>query len=339
MTQRIVIPGGSGQVGTLLARHFHAQGHQVTVLSRNPQPAPWKTLPWDAKSEGVWIAELEGADTVINLTGRSVNCRYGPANRKAIYDSRIDSTRLLNRVIASLSQPPRLWMNASTATIYRHSPNESGLDKPNDEATGILGGNEPNAPDTWNFSIKVAKDWETAFFETEISGVRKIALRSAVTFSADKGSVFEVLSNLVRRGLGGQNGNGRQMVSWIHEADFRAAIDFLIADEDLSGIVNLASPNPLRNRDFMHALRQAWGVPIGLPAPAWLIEIGCFLLRTESELVLKSRYVTSGRLEAAGFRFRYANWNVAAIDLVGQWRQAAAQKKASRQSTLDLNQD
>jgi uncharacterized protein (TIGR01777 family) len=331
MTQRIVIPGGSGQVGTLLARHFHAQGHQVTVLSRSPQPAPWKTLPWDAKSEGPhnekWIAELEGADTVINLTGRSVNCRYGPANRKAIYDSRIDSTRLLNRVIASLSQPPKLWMNASTATIYRHSPNDSGREPANDEATGILGGDEAGAPDTWNFSIKVAKDWESAFFETQIPGVRKIALRSAVTFSADKGSVFEVLSNLVRSGLGGLNGNGQQMVSWIHEADFRAAIDFLIAQEDLAGVVNLASPNPLRNRDFMRALRQAWGVPIGLPAPAWLIEIGCFLLRTESELVLKSRYVTPGRLQAAGFNFRYADWNVAAIDLVGQWRQTLGLKK------------
>ena len=324
MTQRIVIPGGSGQVGTLLARHFHAEGHQVTVLSRNPQPAPWKTLQWDARSEGppdqMWIAELEAADTVINLTGRSVNCRYGPANRKAIYDSRIDSTRLLNRVIASLNHPPRLWMNASTATIYRHSPNESGREPANDEATGTLGGNEPGAPDTWNFSIKVAKDWESAFFETEIPNVRKIALRSAVTFSADKGGVFNVLSNLVRRGLGGAQGNGRQMVSWIHEADFHAAIDFLIANEDLSGTINLASPNPLRNRDFMRALRHAWSIPIGLPAPAWLIEIGCFLLQTESELVLKSRHVTSGRLEAAGFRFQFPEWLAAAASLVQQWR-------------------
>jgi uncharacterized protein len=325
MTQRIVIPGGSGQVGTLLARHFHTQGHQVTVLSRNPQPAPWKTLQWDARSEDAWMEELEGADTVINLTGRSVNCRYGPANRKAIYDSRMDSTRLLNRVISSLSHPPKLWMNASTATIYRHSPNESGREPANDEATGALGGNEPGAPDTWNFSIQVAKDWESAFFETEIPNVRKIALRSAVTFSADKGGIFNVLSNLVRRGLGGAQGNGRQMVSWIHEADFRAAIDFLIAhpkseDQALSGVVNLASPNPLRNRDFMRNLRQAWNIPIGLPAPSWLIEIGCFALQTESELVLKSRHVTPGRLEAAGFHFQFPEWPSAAADLVQQWR-------------------
>lgn len=175
MSMRIVIPGGSGQVGDLLARHFHAQGHAVTVLSRNPKQTPWRSVSWDGQTEGKWVKELEDSDVCINLTGRSVNCRYGAENRREIYDSRILSTRLLNAVIARLAAPPKVWLNASTATIYRHS-----LDRPMDEATGELGGNEPGAPDTWNFSIRVAKDWEAAFFETPTLRTRKVALRSAV---------------------------------------------------------------------------------------------------------------------------------------------------------------
>jgi uncharacterized protein (TIGR01777 family) len=315
MSRRIVIPGGSGQVGTLLARHFHQNGDAVTVLSRTPQPAPWHVIAWDAQTEGPWIAELEGADICINLTGRSVNCRYGAANRRTIYDSRTLPTRLLNRVISSLANPPRLWLNSSTATIYRHA-----LDRPMDEATGDLGGDEPRAPDTWNFSIKVAKDWEAAFFETPTPRTRKIALRSAVTFSADHGGIFDVLSTLAKLGIGGVNGSGKQMVSWVHGADFVRAIEFLIAQENFIGAVNIAAPNPLPNREFMQALRRAWGVPIGLPAPAWLIEIGCFLMRTESELVLKSRWVVPGRLQQAGLQFHFPDWPDAAKNLVDQWR-------------------
>lgn len=313
MSKRIVIPGGSGQVGTLLARHFHATGESVTILSRKPQSAPWRTVAWDPVTEGPWISELGGADICINLTGRSVNCRYNHENRQIIYDSRIQSTKLLNRVISSLSHPPNLWLNASTATIYRHS-----LDTPMDEMSGELGGNEHGAPDTWNFSIHVAKDWEKAFFETPTPRTRKIALRSAVTFSPDQDGVFDVLSTLVRRGLGGTQGNGRQMVSWIHEADFIRAVDFLIDQEEISGTVNLAAPNPLPNRFFMDDLRKAWIVPVGLTAPAWLLEIGCFLMQTETELVLKSRYVVPGRLQRAGFQFLFSEWSRAAADLVAR---------------------
>ena len=315
MSMRIVIPGGSGQVGNLLARHFHAQGHAVTVLSRNPKKTPWRSVSWDGQTEGKWIKELEDSDVCINLTGRSVNCRYGAENRREIYDSRILSTRLLNAVIARLAAPPKVWLNASTATIYRHS-----LDRPMDEATGELGGSETGAPDTWNFSINVAKDWEAAFFETATPRTRKVALRSAVTFSADAGGIFDVLSTLVRRGLGGTNGSGRQMVSWIHGEDFIRVVELLIANDSFSGIVNVAAPNPLPNREFMRALRQAWCVRIGLPAQAWLIEIGCFMLQTESELVLKSRYVIPGRLREAGFQFHFPDWPTAAADLVRQWR-------------------
>jgi len=317
---RIVLPGGSGQVGRLLARHFCARGHAVTILTRRPKPGEmWREVAWDGATRGPWVAELDGAEVCINLAGRSVNCRYHARNRREIYDSRIVPTRLLNEAIGGLKTPPRVWMNASTATIYRHSLSETG-NKQMDEATGELGGNEPGAPDTWNFSIRVAKDWEQAFFEAEIPGTRKIALRSAVTFSAGRGGIFDVLSTLVRRGLGGRNGSGEQMVSWVHGEDFCRAVDFLIANESLNGIVNIAAPHPVANAEFMRVLRRAWGVPVGLPAPAWLIEIGCFLLRTESELVLKSRNVVPGRLEEAGFRFLFPDWPEAASNLVAQWR-------------------
>jgi len=317
---RIVLPGGSGQVGQALARRLQLQGHHVTVLTRGPYAASWQTVHWDGVSEGPWIQALEGADVCINLAGRSVNCRYTRENRAAIYNSRIDTTRLLNRVIAAMAEPPRIWLNASTATIYRHA-----LDRPMDEATGELGGNEligkhRRAPGTWDFSIGVAKGWESAFFETPTPRTRKLALRSAITMSPTPGNAFEILLNLVRFSLGGRQGNGRQFVSWIHEADFVRAVEFLIDHEEFEGAVNLAAPNPLPNREFMEALRDAWGMPNGLPTPAWAIEIGAFFMRTESELVLKSRRVIPGRLLDAGFEFEFHTWPEAAEDLVRQWR-------------------
>jgi uncharacterized protein (TIGR01777 family) len=312
---RIVIPGGTGQVGQILARHFHSNNHSVTVLSRSPHQAPWRVVPWDGLTPGPWVDELENSDLCINLAGRSVNCRYHPANRCAIFDSRVQSTQLLNQVIASLNNPPPVWLNASTATIYRHS-----LDRPMDEANGELGGNEPGAPDTWNFSIQVAKAWEVAFFSTPTPRTRKLALRSAMTFSPDPGGVFDVFLNLVRHGLGGTNGPGNQFVSWIHEIDFIRSIELLIATHDFTGVVNLASPNPLPNREFLRAIREAWGTRIGLPTASWMIEIGTFLMRTESELILKSRQVVPGRLLAAGFQFTFPDWQEAAHDLVACWK-------------------
>jgi uncharacterized protein len=302
-------------VGHLLARYFHAEGHEVTVLSRHPKPAPWRVVYWDGVTPGEWAAGLERSDVCINLAGRSVNCRYTAANRRSIRDSRIRSTRLLHEAIASLRHPPRLWVNASTATIYRHS-----LDRAMSESDGELGGNEPGAPDTWNFSIDVAKAWEEAFFSTPTPLTRKVAIRSAMTFSPDRGGVFDVLLSLVRHGLGGRQGDGRQFVSWIHEVDFVRAVELLMACEKLEGVVNLASPNPLPNREFMGILREAWGTGVGLPAPGWLLEAGTILMRTESELVLKSRRVVPGRLLAAGFQFQFPEWRGAARDLVDRWR-------------------
>ena len=317
---RIVIPGGSGQLGQVLARHFQERGHHVTVLTRGPYTAPWQTVHWDGEEPGPWTQYLEDTDVCINLAGRSVNCRYNEPNRRSIYHSRIHTTCLLNRVIASLAAPPKVWLNASTATIYRHA-----LDREMDEATGELGGHEAisrwrRAPETWNFSIGVAKDGETAFFETDTPRTRKLALRSAIVLSPVPGSAFGVFSNLVRLSLGGKQGSGRQFVSWIHEADFARAVEFLIGREELAGPINLAAPNPLPNREFMAALRDAWEMPNGFPIPWPALEIGAFVLRTESELVLKSRRVVPGRLLDAGFEFEFPDWPEAAEDLVRQWR-------------------
>ena len=299
----------------MLARHFQRRGDQVIVLTRSPHAAEWQTVHWDAQTPGLWTQYLEGADVCINLTGRNVNCRYTPDNRMEIYNSRIVSTQLLGEVIESLQNPPRVWLNASTATIYRHA-----LDRPMDEKTGELGGGEPGAPDTWKFSFRVASDWETTFFKANTPRTRKAAMRSAITFSPVPGNAFAVLSNLVRTGLGGKQGNGRQRVSWIHEDDFARAVEFLIAREDLEGPVNIASPNPERNREFMEILREAWEMPNGLPAPAPLLELGALLMRTETELVLKSRFVIPTRLIDAGFTFDFPYWARAAEDLVAKWR-------------------
>jgi len=312
---KIVLPGGSGQVGNILARHFLTQKHEVVVLSRKPLSAPCRVVSWDAETVGPWASELDGADVVINLAGRSVNCRYTPANRQEIKESRVRSTQAVGRAIQQAAKPPRVWLQSSTATIYAHR-----YDAPNDEHTGILGGNEPNAPDTWRFSIDVATSWERAFDAAETPRTRKVALRSAMTMSPDRDGVFDTLLWLVRRGLGGRAGNGKQFVSWIHDVDFIRAVEWLI-EHDLSGPVNLAAPHPLPHADFMRDLRAAWGKRIGLPASRWMIELGTWAMRTESELVLKSRRVVPTRLLEAGFEFRFPTWPDAARDLCRRSRE------------------
>jgi uncharacterized protein (TIGR01777 family) len=309
---KIVIPGGSGQVGTLLARHFHAQGHDVTVLTRTPTQQPWRTLPWDARTLGPWTQALDGADIVINLAGRTVNCRYTQQNKRDMMESRVLSTRIIGQVIAQSKSPPKLWLQASTATIYAHR-----FDAPNDEATGVLGGGEPGAPKLWDFSIDIAKAWEHECNHANTPHIRKVLLRSAMTMSPGKGGIFDTLLSLARRGLGGTAGNGRQYISWIHETDFITAIEWLIA-HDLSGPVNLASPNPLPNADFMRELRKAAGVRIGLPATRWMLELGAIFMRTETELILKSRRVVPTRLLESGFRFQFPSWPQAAQNLCGR---------------------
>jgi uncharacterized protein (TIGR01777 family) len=312
---KVVIPGGSGQVGTILARAFAADRHEVVVLSRRPAAAPWRVVAWDAETDGAWAAEVDGADVVVNLAGRSVNCRYTRRNRAAILESRVNSTRAVGKAIVQAPRPPRVWLQASTATIYAHR-----FDAANDEATGILGGSEPGAPDTWRFSIDVAKAWEAAAGEFDLRGTRTVLLRSAMTMSPDRGGVFDVLLGLVRRGLGGRQGDGRQYVSWIPDRDFVRAVYSLI-DHDLAGPVNVAAPHPVPNAEFMRILREAWGTRLGLSASRWMLELGAAVLRTETELVLKSRRVVPGRLSASGFEFECPHWPAAAADLCRRWRE------------------
>jgi len=321
---KIVIPGGSGQVGTILARAFHRKGHDVVVLSRRPNVRPWRVIAWDGLTLGDWQREIDACDVVINLTGRNVNCRYTPANREEILESRVSSTRVVGQAIARAARPPGLWLQASTATIYAHR-----YDRPNDEYSGILGGGETNAPSSWNFSIDVARAWERAFDEAATAGTRKVALRSAMTLSPDAGGVFDTLLCLARHGLGGSAGDGKQYMSWIHHEDFIAAVRWLIDRDDFEGVVNVAAPNPLPNAEFMRVLRQACGIRLGLPARTWMLELGAVLLRTETELVLKSRRVVPARLLEEGFRFKYPDWRGAATDLCQQWKNAPSKARAA----------
>lgn len=312
---KIVIPGGAGHLGTILKRSFERDGHQVVILSRRTAGG-WRT------------SEIDGADVVINLAGRSVNCRYNDRNRREIMNSRVESTRTVGQAIAAAVRPPRLWLQASTATIYAHR-----FDAPNDE-NGILGGNEPDAPDTWRFSIDVARSWERAFDEAQTPLTRKVAMRTAIVMSPEAGGPFDALLNLVRHGLGGRAGDGRQFVSWIHYRDFVSAVRWLIEHESLSGIFNIASPHPLPNAEFMSALRKAWGIGFGLPASRWMLEAGALAMRTETELILKSRRVTPGRLLEAGFHFEYPTWPEAARDLCARWRAIQSERRSHDRSKL-----
>jgi hypothetical protein len=324
---RIVLPGGSGQVGTFLASYFQQQGHHVTVLTRSPYAAPWQTVHWDGLRPGPWIETLEAADACIHLSGRSINCRFTRQNRRELHNSRIGPTRLLHRVFAGLASPPRLWLNASAVSIYPHAFPAPIHDPQMDESFPLAG--EPARisrwrpmSSRWRFVSSLVRDWEVAFFAPDTPRTRRIALRSAMVLSPSPGSVFQVLSRLVRMGLGGRQGSGRQFVSWIHAADYARAVEFLIEHEEISGPVNMAAPEPLPNSDFMAALREAWQMPNGLAAPSMAIELGAFLFRTESELVLKSRPIVPARLLQAGFQFEFPSWPEAAGDLVRQWRSA-----------------
>ena len=309
---KIVLAGGSGQVGEALRRDFQARGDAVTVLSRNPEPRTgYRT--WQPPRLDAWVDSIDGSDVVINLAGRSVNCRYTEANLEAMLRSRVETTQAIGQAIAQANKPPQVWLQMSTATIYAHTFGQA-----HDEASGEIGGSEPSVPAYWARSIEIAKAWEAALEQAPTPATRKIALRSSMVMTPDKGGIFDVLLGLVRKGLGGPIAGGRQYISWIHEVDFLAAIRWLIEHDSATGIFNLCAPTPLPQREFMARLRQAAEVPVGLPATAWMAKIGAFFLRTDTELVLKSRRVVPGRLMQAGFVFRYPEWESAAIDLCRQ---------------------
>jgi uncharacterized protein (TIGR01777 family) len=310
---RIVIPGGTGLLGRMLTSRFRNAGHRVTILSRNVESPG---LLWDGRTLGDWAAALDGADVVINLAGRSVDCRYDAKHRGEILWSRVDTTRVIGEAIALAARPPRVWLQASTATIYAHR-----YDAANDEYRGILGGDEPSVPEEWRFSTEVARAWEKALDDAPAPHTRKVKMRMAMVMAAGSGGAMHALLRHVRLGLG-RFGDGRQYMSWIHEHDFVRAVEWLIAHEEIEGAVNLAAPNPMPNREFLDVIRDAWGSssPLAVPATGWLLELGAFLVRTEPELVLKSRRVVPARLLEHGFTFDFPAWPEAARDLCEETR-------------------
>jgi uncharacterized protein (TIGR01777 family) len=312
---KVVLAGGSGQAGRLLARELGAANHSVVVLSRgepDPDGTP-RTVNWDARTLGEWADEVDGAGAVINLAGRSINCRHTLANQRLMRESRLEATRVIGRAINAAARPPKVWLNASAATLYSHV-----TDRPHDETSGVIGGAEPGLPPKWRFILQLVKDWEAAQTEADTPKTRKVALRTTLLLGVGKGGVFDTLYTLVRLGLGGKVGDGRQYVSWIHEQDFARAVMWLLEHDTVEGPVNLATPGPLTNADFMAVLRTVQGMPFGLPTPAPLLELGAWLMRTESKLVLKSRRVRPGRLLESGFEFLYPDWEDAARELVSR---------------------
>jgi uncharacterized protein (TIGR01777 family) len=253
-------------------------------------------VAWDGCTPGPWKSELEGAVAVVNLCGKSVNCRYNARNRREIMESRVNSTRVLGQAIAACEETPRVWLNASTATVYKHTFGPAWDESGQTEATA-------EAKD--RFSVEVAWAWERAFNEAATPHTRKVAMRMAMVLGRGRNSVFPVLRRLVRLGLGGRMGDGRQFVSWIHERDFCRAVEWLITHDEFAGPINMVAPGPLPNAHMMRTLRQLCGAPIGLPASEWMLEVGAFLLRTETELLIKSRRVIPGRLLQSGFRFEF----------------------------------
>ncbi len=305
--KRIILAGGSGYLGNILATRFLAQQWEVIVLTRTPRGKVdgTKEVIWDAKSLGDWSRWLDGAEVIINLTGRSVDCRYNEKNRREILASRVDSTRVLGEAIARLVHPPRVWLNASSATYYKHT-----FDTPMDESGAI--GATPEAKD--EFSIEVIRQWERALTEAQTPFTRKVALRTTLVLGR-RGGVFPIFRRLARLGLAGAMGDGRQFVSWIHEDDFCRAVEWVMEHGEVSGAVNIAAPEPLPNHLMMHYIQWVFGMPVGLPAARWMLEIGAFFIRTETELLIKSRYVVPGRLLASGFKFDFPKLDGALANL------------------------
>ncbi|OKS88376.1 TIGR01777 family oxidoreductase [Mucilaginibacter polytrichastri] len=289
---KIILAGGNGYIGTVLANYYREKAQQIIILSRTPKADDGniKTLVWDGQTEGDWINEIDGADLLINLCGKNVNCRYTPANREAIIDSRVLPTTLLGNAIAKLKNPPQLWINVTSATIYRHAE-----DRPQDEETGEIG---------TGFSIDVCRQWEDTFFKAPTPRTRKVALRMSIVMGAADGA-FPRLLNLVKFGLGGMQGSGMQYVSWVHEHDAARCTEWLLQHPELNGVFNCTSPQPIKNKAFMADIRKAAHVILGLPAPAWLLQIGAVIIGTETELILKSRWVLPKKLTDSGFTFMF----------------------------------
>lgn len=308
MNGRIVLAGGSGFLGQLLVGHLQPAGWPPVVLSRHPSPERrFPEVKWDGCTVGNWARELEGADAVINLTGRSVNCRFTEENKRQVMESRVNSTRAIGEAIQRCIRPPKVWLNCSTATIYRHTLGPAHDESSHDYAPS------PEAKDA--YSVQVARAWEEALDQAETLQTRKVALRITIVFGIAKGGVFQILRRLAGLGLGGRMASGTQYVSWIHETDFCRAVEWVLTHDELTGPVNIAAPNPVTNAELMRLFRQLRHQPLGLPASRWMLEVGAFVMRTETELLLKSRRVVPGKLTRSGFRFEFPTMETALADL------------------------
>lgn len=318
---KIVIPGGTGQVGGALRRALARRGDDVVVLSRRPEKLEdgVRHVVWDGRTLGAWAEEIDGADAVVNLAGRSVSCRYTDANLRQMMTSRVDSTRIVGEAIARAARPPKVWLQMSTATIYADARSRSD-DLPHDEDNGLIGGEEPDVPLYWEYSVRIARRWEEAQADADVPGTRRVALRTAMVMTPDRGGVFDYMSWMARLGLGGAVDGGRQYVSWIHGEDLVRVVELLLERADLEGPFIVAAPEPLQQRDFMRVLRRAWGRRLALPATRLMAEVGALALRTDTELLLKSRRVVPTRLLDAGFSFAHPTWDGAAADLVSAAR-------------------
>ncbi|WP_395638845.1 epimerase [Pseudolysinimonas sp.] len=312
---RIVVAGASGFMGTYLVERFRASGEEVVTIGRTAGDARWGDV------DGIRDL-VDGADVLINLAGKSVNCRYDEANRAEIVRSRVETTRALGDAVAAARRPPALWLNSSTATIYRHAE-----DRAMTEATGELG---------TGFSVGVARSWEAAFAERDLPSTRRVALRTAIVLG--DGSALVPLLILARIGFGGAQidgpwfrsrrraaagtlheyaaRGGRQRFSWIHLDDVVGIIRFLIDHDEIDGVVNVSAPNPVDSATVMRSIRRALRVPFGIPLHRWMLEPGAWAIRTETELVLKSRWVVPERLLAAGYRFAFPEIDGAIRDVV-----------------------
>ncbi len=308
MKGKIIIPGGSGFLGRSLAKWLHKQDYEVIILSRKSRSLDYaESVLWDGETLGDWVQVLEGAIAIVNLTGRWVNCRYHKRNRDEIINSRVRSTRIINEALSQCKHPPPVWLNSSTATIYLHR-----YDKPNDEENGIIA-SHPDAKDV--FSVHVAETWEKEFEKVNPSLTRKILMRTSFVYGAEHGGVYETLRKLVKLRFGGKMGDGKQYVSWIHSNDFCRSVQWLIENENAKGTYNICTPNPLPNKEIMRLIRKVLKVSMGINLSYWMLELGAFLIRTQTELIIKSRYVIPARLMAEGFQFAHPYFEEAIRDI------------------------
>jgi uncharacterized protein (TIGR01777 family) len=299
---KIILAGGSGFLGKLLTDHFVKQGCKVVILTRRASQVSNDVhyVNWDAEHQGDWVQHLEDADLVVNLNGKSVDCRYTKKNRQLIYATRLNATEALGKAISNCQRPPACWLNASSATIYRHS-----TDNEMDEHTGEIGE---------GFSVDVCQQWEQSFNKFELASTRKLIMRIGIVLGKKNGAI-KPLKMLARLGLGGKQGSGQQYMSLLHQTDFVNAVDFLFKNVAAKGVYNLVSPNPITNKDFMHFLRKSLSIPFGMPLPESLLKLGALIINTETELIMKSRRVIPTRLLEEGFTFAFPFIEEALTDL------------------------